>query len=226
MPPLSLTDTSPDRYKDFVAKFGEKYTTLRADLGFARDTRDSLFYPTRGGLQSVFAEVGLPGGDLEYYKLSYQQQWLTPLTSTVALLLNGEIGYAKGYGGKELAFFKNFYAGGVGSVRGYKTSSLGPRDTNGDALGGNRRFTGNIEVLFPMPGLAADRNVRLSGFVDLGQVFGQNEPIAASGFRYSTGLAVSWFSPIGPLKFSVATPINKKEGDQIERFQFLLGKIF
>ena len=139
--------------------------------------------------------------------------------------MNGELGYADGYGGKPLPFFKNFYAGGVGSVRAFETASLGPRDVNGDVLGGNRRVVGNFEMLFPMPG-NKDKSVRLSAFIDAGNVWGIEEKVSASDIRASAGLAVSWDSPVGPLKFSFGQPIKKKEGDKLERFQFQLGRIF
>ena len=223
---VTLSSDSPQRYVDFVSQFGNKTKTVRTDLGWARDTRDSLLYPTKGGLQRVFGEIGVPGLDLEYYKISYQHQLYMPLGRDFTFLLNGEVGMADGYGGKALPFFKNFYAGGNTSVRGYKPSSLGPVDANGNALGGTRRIVGNAEILFPFPGLRTDKSVRMGLFVDGGMVFGKGEKIELGQLRYSSGVSVSWFSPIGPLKFSLGTPLNKKEGDRIERFQFLLGSVF
>ena len=229
---LTLYDNSPQRYKDYVNIFGDSNTTLRGDAGWARDTRDSLFYPTKGSLQRVFAEVGLPGGTVKYYKLSYQYQWFRPLIQDFTLMLNGEVGYANGYGGKPLPFFKSFYAGGNTSVRGYRASSIGPKDIDGNALGGNRRLVGNAEVLFPFPGMKKDQSLRLSLFLDAGSVFGdgdvagQYSKISFGDIRYSTGLAVSWQSPMGPMKFSIAAPLNSKETDRLERFQFILGTTF
>jgi outer membrane protein insertion porin family len=219
--------TSPPRYIDFVNLFGETTDTLRTNLGYARDTRDSIIYPTRGRLTDVGLEVGLPGGDLKYYRLNLQQQFLyTPeRLNWLTLLLNAELGYADGYGGKPLPFFKNFYAGGVGSVRAFQTASLGPRDLIGDVLGGNRRAVGNLEFLFPMPGVK-DKSVRLSAFLDAGNVWGPGEKVSFSDVRASFGIAVSWDSPVGPLKFSFGQPLKKREGDKLERFQFQLGRIF
>ena len=140
-------------------------------------------------------------------------------------MLNGELGYADGYRGKPLPFFKNFYAGGVGSVRAFETATLGPRDINGDVLGGDRRFVANMELLFPLPGYK-ERNVRLGVFTDVGNVWGQGEKIDADKLRASVGLAVAWDSPMGPLRFSFGTPVKKQPDDKIERFQFQLGRIF
>jgi outer membrane protein insertion porin family len=223
---LGLFDDSSERYKDYVRTFGSNNNTVRGDIGWARDSRDSITYPTKGTLRRVYGEIGLPPGNVKYYKLSYQHQWLTPLTRDFTLLLNGDVGIGNGYGGKPLPFFKNFYAGGVSSVRGFKASSLGPRDTDGNALGGNRRLVANAEILFPFPGMRNDKSVRMSAFVDAGTVFGEGDKISFGNMRYSAGLAVNWFSPMGPLKFSLAAPLNSKDGDKIERFQFTLGTVF
>jgi len=207
--------------------FGETSDTLRINASFARDTRDSLTWPTRGWLNEIGAEIGIPPGDLTYYRLNYQSQYFHTFDRIpwLTFMVNGEIGYADGYKNKPLPFFKNFYAGGVGSVRGFETASLGPRDTNNDVLGGDRRIVGNIEALFPMPGYK-EKNVRLGVFLDMGNVWGPGEKIRVDELRFATGLAVSWDSPVGPLRFSFAMPLNEKHGDKIEKFQFQLGRIF
>ena len=224
---LTIGAGAPPRYTDFVARFGERTNTFRTNVSFARDTRNSLTWPTRGWLNELGFEVGIPPGDLTYHRTTYQSQYFftAERLSWLTLMLNGEVGYANGFRGKPLPFFKNFYAGGVGSVRGFETASLGPRDANGDILGGDRRFVGNLEILFPMPGYK-EKNVRLGGFLDAGNVWGPGERIGAGTLRAATGLAVSWDSPVGPLRFSFGTPIRKRPGDRIERFQFQLGKIF
>lgn len=229
---LTLATDSPVRYQEFVTEFGSKNQTWRGEIGWARDTRDSIIYPTKGYLQSVYGEVGLPIGDLKYYKVNYRHQWFHPLSRTFTLMLNGEVGIGDGYGGKPLPFFKNYYAGGNSSVRGFDSGTLGPKDINGEALGGTRRLIGNAEVLFPFPGLKHDTSVRMSAFVDAGAAFGpgdatgQYAQMDLADLRYATGLAVSWNSPVGPLKFSLAKPLNAKSGDKEQRFQFTLGSVF
>ena len=149
------------------------------------------------------------------------------MTNVFTLMLNGEVGYGGGYGKhNELPFFKNFYGGGVSSVRGFATSSLGPKDNNNRALGGDRRIVGSAELFFPLPQVKDDKSVRLSVFVDAGNVYGKGEKFDVGEFRYSTGLALTWFSPIGPLKLSYGIPFKRKPDDRIERFQFLLGTVF
>jgi outer membrane protein insertion porin family len=219
--------TAPPRYLDFINQFGVKTDTFRLNLGFARDTRDSLTWPLRGWLNEFSIEVGLPPGDLTYYRANYQSQYFYTFDrwSWLTLMVNGELGYADGYDDKPLPFFKNFYAGGVGSVRGFETATLGPRDINGDVLGGDRRFVANFELLFPLPGYK-EKNVRLGVFTDVGNVWGPGQKIKAEDLRSSAGLAVAWDSPMGPLRFSYAYPLKTDSIDKIERFQFQLGRIF
>ena len=223
---LKLDSFSPQRYLDYVNTFGSRSNTVRGTFGFGRDPRDSIYFPSRGYLLEAGAEVGLPGGDVKFWRLQTRGQWLQPIWGPIVLSVNGEFGMADGYGGKPLPFFKNFYAGGVDSIRGFEQSSLGPRDTNGDFVGGNRRVVGNVELLFPMPGVKTDKSVRLSVFADIGNVFGAFEEMKFGDLRSSVGIGVSWFSPVGPLKFSLAKPLKQKPEDKVERFQFLLGRVF
>jgi outer membrane protein insertion porin family len=222
---LTVDSTSLQRYQDYVAEFGDTNSTLLGHASWARDTLDSRLYPTKGHIQRVGGELALPGGTLRYFKLNYQQQRFFPLMRKLTLMLNGELGYAKGYSNHELPFFKNFYAGGIGSVRGYEPSSLGPVDGN-TRLGGNRRLILNSELLFPMPGIGLDKSVRLGAFLDGGQVWGEDEKVDLGTLRYSVGLSLAWSSPIGPLKFSLAYPLKQEEGDKVQRFQFQMGTVF
>jgi len=224
---VKVDTTSPTQWQKFVDDFGEDNDTLRVDGAWARDTRDSFLFPTRGMLQRIAAEVGTPAGSLQYYKLSLQHQQYFPLGRSFVLMVNGELGYADGLSGKPLPFFKNFYAGGTSSVRGFQSGTLGPKDlTTGDALGGDRRIVGNAELFFPLPGLKDDQSLRMSAFVDGGAAFGAGEDFDVGNLRYSAGVAVLWVSPLGPLKFSLAQPLVKKDGDETEVFQFTLGNTF
>ena len=223
---ITLFDDSPLRYREFVREVGDNPDTLLTTLGWAKDTRDSFTWPSRGSFQRVLGELGLPGATLTYYRLSYQFQHYFPISRDYALFFNTDLGYAEGYDNVPLPFFKNFFAGGIGSVRGYETASLGPKDLEGNAVGGNRKIVGNLEFLFPMPGMGNDRSVRLGVFGDAGQVWAPFQTLSLSDLRYSAGLSVAWNSPLGPLKFSFAEPLNAKTGDQIQRFQFQFGTIF
>ncbi|MFZ5581407.1 MAG: outer membrane protein assembly factor BamA [Pseudomonadota bacterium] len=228
---IDTFDDSRQIYKDFVKDFGNSNTSASVNLGWSRDGRDSLIYPTKGALTRISTEVA-PAGTLKFYKVNLQHQRFIPFTKDLVLMLNGEIGIGNGLGGgKSLPFYRSYYAGGVTSVRGYDVASLGPRQ-NDEAIGGTKRVVMNAELLFPMPGTGLDKSLRLGWFVDAGQVFGPKDDngdyskFALGDLRYSTGLAVAWASPMGPLKFSVAQPLNDKEGDKTQRFQFTMGTTF
>jgi outer membrane protein insertion porin family len=223
---------SPPQYLQFVEDYGDTNTTALVSGSWSRDTRNDFLFPTSGMLQRLAAEWGPPLGDLQYYKLSYQLQNYFPFRNDFALLLNGEVGYGRGLNNKPLPFFKNFYAGGVNTVRGYQAGTLGPKDTNGDAIGGDTRVIANAELFFPVPGMKDDKSLRMSVFGDTGAAFGPYDEygryssFAFGDLRYSLGVAALWVSPLGPLKFSVAQPLNTKAGDKTEVFQFTFGNTF
>ena len=219
---LEIFDTSPLSYIGFVNSFGQKYTYGSASAGWNRDTRDSLITTTAGSYTRASTE--LAGGDLQYYRLGLQHQWYYPMTRNLTFHAGGEIGYAAGYGAKPLPFFKNFFGGGPGSVRGYRSFSLGPLDELGNATGGNRKFVGTAEILFPMPGAEQDRSLRLAAFIDGGQVYANR--IEFGEMRYAAGFALFWSSPLGPLRLSFARPLNDKPGDRKQSLQFTFGTGF
>jgi outer membrane protein insertion porin family len=222
---IGLTALSPQRYINYVAAFGSTNTTVLSTLGWGRDTRDSAIYTTEGSVQHAYMEMALPVMDMRYYKLNYDNQWFYPVSSNFTLMTNAMLGKGGGYGGKQMPFFKNFYAGGTGSVRGYQPNSLGPRDATNLPLGGTSRIVGSMELMTPIPGIK-DKSVRLSAFLDGGAVYGPGDLPGSAGLRYSTGAAVTWLSPMGPLKFSYGVPLNKQSIDNLQKFQFTLGSMF
>lgn len=242
---ITTYDVSPQQYIDFCKDFGCSSSdgigdvtvdSLLLTAGWARDSRDSFIYPRKGTYQRVYGEVTVPVGDLRYGKIGYQHQYWMPIGRDYALMLNGDVGWAKGFGGKVVPFYKNYYVGGIGSVRGFDQSSIGPkfRDRDGDitSTGGTRKLVMNAEFYFPLPGSGTDRSFRMSTFLDAGYVWGEDpetgkdEKIRFSDLRYSTGLAFSWSSPLGPLKFSFGVPLKKDKRDELQRFQFQLGSVF
>jgi outer membrane protein insertion porin family len=196
---------------------------------FAIDTRDSILYTMRGMLHRISGEVTIPGSDLEYWKASYAAGFWLPLSEWWAFKVSGEYGQGDGYGDTtdELPFFKNFFAGGASTVRGYQSRSLGPRDSGltPEPLGGDRRVLVNAGLLIPFPG-STDKDKRLELFVDGGQVWGPAQNLDLGDMRYAAGLAFNWFSILGPLSISYAIPINKQTGDEEERLQITLGRFF
>ncbi len=220
---ITIYPDSPLRITTYVNTFGQDNTTVLGNSGWARDTRDSAIYPTRGAISRAFVETGLPGGTLRFYKVNAQHQRYFPLTRDFTLYLNGDIGYGNGFGGRPLPFFRNYYVGGITSLRGFYTATVGPKDANGDPVGGAKKMTGSVEVLFPFPGMRNDKSVRLSGFVDAGMA---GSAYAFSDLRASGGTSVLWVSPFGPIKMSVAQPIRSQIGDKKQVFQFTFGSQF
>ena len=163
---LTLFDQSPPAYVEFVRQFGFVTNSWIASAGWSRDSRDNILFPNSGYVQSLAGEIGLPLGDLQYYKVNYLGQLFIPMPSSFVGMLRAELGYGGGMQGKTLPFFKAYYAGGVGSVRGYESSSLGPQDIFGNVIGGRRKIIGNAELFFPLPGAKLDQSVRLSVFAD------------------------------------------------------------
>jgi outer membrane protein insertion porin family len=229
---IDLQSDSPKQYLDFCGNSsGCNANSIQASVGWTYDSRDNTLFPNKGVLQRLTAEVGVPGLDLEYYKLEYKHAWYKDIFKSVTFLLNGELGYADSYGSKEYPFFKRFYAGGVNSVRGYDNGTIGPRDVDpatGDdfSVGGTRRVVGNAELFVPIPLIKDSSQFRLSAFVDAGNVYAENESLSLGELRYSAGVGVSWFSPFGPLKLVLAKPLNAKDGDQTQTLQFQLGQQF
>jgi len=228
---IDLTSESPQQYIDFCGTAsGCTSNSIVASGGWAHDTRDSIMFTNNGVLQKLSAEVSLPVLDLNYYKLDYKQAWFKNVYKDFTFMLNGEIGYADSYGNKNYPFFKNYFLGGVNSVRGYDNGSLGPKgvDSSGNdySLGGTKRLLGNAELFLPVPGLKDSKQFRLSAFVDGGNVWGSDSSYNLGDLRYSTGLGISWLSPFGPLKLIYAKPLNSKSTDTTQSIQFQLGSQF
>ncbi|HKK13136.1 MAG TPA: outer membrane protein assembly factor BamA [Gammaproteobacteria bacterium] len=224
---LNTTTYTPSEVYDFINENGASFSTLKLSGSWSHDSRNRAILPDRGAMQKFSVQAALPGGGLEYYKVNYQAQVFAPLSKSLTLSLNGQVAYGDGYGKySTLPFFENFYAGGVNSVRGWQDNTLGPRDSNNNPLGGAFKTTGSAEVLFPVPFAGESKSFRLSAFLDAGNVFATYNDFKASELRYSVGLAAIWISPMGPLKFSLARPMNDKPGDRTQMFQFSLGTSF
>lgn len=195
---------------------------------FAHDTRDSLIYPTQGKNFRLSLETTAPGSDLEYYRVNMDSSIYFPITYRAAFKLGLGIGYGSSYGDTDiLPFFKNYFAGGSSSVRGFEARSLGPRDSSNfpNPFGGSERVLFNAALLLPIGDGALDKRLQL--FVDGGQVFaseGENS-FDSSEIRYSAGVGFNWISPVGPLSISYAIPLNEQDGDEVEKFQFSVGRL-
>lgn len=219
--------TASNEVLAFRDTVGEEYNTLPLTVSHTNDTRDNRLLPNRGQLTRVSAEVAVPGLDLTYYKLRLQHQRVLPLFKDFALALEGEVGYGDGYGDTEdLPLTKNYFAGGIRSVRGFEANTLGPRDSNGEPLGGSVKLLGNAELIIPLPFVTDTRAFRLTAFLDAGNVYGPGEEVDLETIRYSTGITAVWLSPFGPMTVSIAAPLKKEPGDETQPFQFTFGTAF
>lgn len=225
---LEGTTTTPTEYSLFITDHPSSENLILSG-GVTKDTRDSIFFPQKGYLRrALFAFTG-PGSDLEYYKVTLRGRWYRPLGDNLTLNIRGVAGYGDGYGDLDkLPFFRNYYVGGTGTVRGYSPRSLGPRasDSLDDSLGGSKRINATTELYFPVPGLDDSKNQRLSFFIDAGQVYGSNQSIDLAQLRYSTGITFHWFTAVGPMSLSYAMPFNDESTDDIKKLQFTLGTMY
>ncbi len=206
------------------------WTSLPLTLGWARDRRDSALVPTMGNYQRVFSDWSV-AGDTRYVRANYQFQQYLPLTKKYTFAFNSDLGWGKGLNGQTYPWFKNFYVGGLGSVRGYQQSTLGRASTDlntGNILyeGGAKKLVLNAELIGPFPGAGNDKTLRLFGFVDAGYAFPESDPIRLNELRMSYGVGLSWISPMGPLRFSYGIPIQQRAGDKIQKLQFQIGTSF
>lgn len=215
----------PAAYQDYINKFGTSSTAIPLTLGWSRDSRDSALAPNSGRYQRFNADWSV-AGDARYIRGNYQYQQYVPLSKTFTFAFNGELGWGKGMNGRPFPLFKNFYSGGLGSVRGFDQGSLGPRDATGSYLGGSKKVTLNAEFIAPFPGAGNDKTLRWFTFVDVGNVFGEDQKVSASDLRASAGLGLSWISPLGPLRLAWANPIRKKPEDRLQKIQFQIGTSF
>jgi outer membrane protein insertion porin family len=234
---IQSSSNTPAPYLNYMQDYGvpapgypNTLTTynIPVTVGWSRDGRDSALIPSTGSLQQLNAEVGTPVGNMMFYRLFGQYQKYHSFSKGNILSYNGEVGYGEAYGKYPFPITKNYYVGGIGSVRGYAPGSLGPTFFNtstglNQPTGGQSKIVNNVEYTVPVPGSGVDKTLRVFGFVDGGNVYNQNINLV---LRYSYGLGLSWISPLGPLKFSYAIPIKALPTDNIQRLQFQVGTAF
>jgi len=229
---INISSGAPSIYRGFTQEYGSNFKTLTLTASWGYDTRNRIVFPEKGTDINVSTEVALPGGDISYQKTSYRQQLFWQLTAPVVLHLDGTVAYGSGIGDtKQLPFYEHYYAGGGQSVRGFRDNSLGPRDELGTrTVGGSRKVTGTAELVFPPPMSEDNRTVRLSAFIDAGNVWGGEGVDTIQGhlsdLRASYGASLLWITPVGGLRFSWAWPLKSEAVDETQRFQFSIGAPF
>nr|AQQ74525.1 hypothetical protein [uncultured bacterium] len=223
---INTSSTTPQSFLDYLDVNTGRFDTYKITTGLTHDTRNRAILADRGRMHSISAEIAVPGSGLEYYKTRYRGLEYLPLSRRLTLLAKAEIGYGDSYGDTSgLPFWQNFYAGGSDSVRGYKGNTLGPRELD-RPLGGAFKTVGNLELIFPVPFAEENKSLRLSTFFDIGNVFADIGSFRTGELRTSAGISVIWYTPIAPMTFSLARPLNDRPGDEVEAFQFTLGSFF
>ena len=223
---IKTNSLTPQSYIDFLMANASDFGTLSMTLGWSHDTRNKAFFPDSGILQSLSTEIALPGSEITYYKLSSRTNWYRSILNLFTLSLDGEVSYGAGYGNTVgFPFFENYYAGGIHSVRGYRSNTLGPKEI-GTAIGGAFSTTGSAELFFTPPFMEENSSFRMGAFFDIGNVYKDYQSFDAGELRNSAGISAVWLSPIGPLTFSLARALNPQATDDTEIFQFSLGALF
>ena len=219
---IQLGTDPPPRMQQYVDDFGPQSWQVLAVLGWLRDGRDNPLAPRSGLLMASNFEITLPVGNVHYTRADFAFQYYQPIARSYTLGLSGQVARGWALEGGAYPIFKNYFAGGINSVRGFEIASLGPRDAFGNPIGGQSKLVGSAEFIFPLPG--ADQTIRGFVFVDGGMVWA--ESIEFSGLRYSTGVGLNWLSPLGPFKLSFGVPLNQQPGDRLQKFQFQIGSGF
>jgi len=220
-----LRGDAPASISRDISSFGSSPTAYLFNLGWRRDTRNSALTPNDGRLQLINIDFATPVGEVEYLKVGYTDQYFLPVSKTITYATNLQIDAGEGLRGKPFPNFKNYFAGGIGSVRGFEPAGIG-RLTDGRQLGGDRRIVLNNEILFPFSGMGQDRSMRWFLFVDAGNVWAQTEKFDLSDLRVSSGVGIAWLSPVGPLKFSLGNALKREDFDRTQRIQFTIGTAF
>jgi outer membrane protein insertion porin family len=226
---IRTDEDTPQSFLDFLDLNDDRFNIYKLSGGITHDSRNRAILANQGRMHSLTTEIAVPGSGLEYYKLRYRGLEYVPLFGDFTLLLKGEIGYGDAYGDTSgLPFFENFYAGGPESVRGFRSNSLGPRDDNRTTrpLGGAFKTVANVELILPLPFTEENRSLRVSTFFDIGNVFADAGDFDSGELRRSVGVSVLWYTPLAPMTFSLGWPLNEREGDRKETFQFTLGSFF
>lgn len=224
---LGTTSGTPEEINEFLEEEGDTFNVFDLSLGFTYDTRNRTVFATDGAVNRLTLEAAIPGSDYTYYKLGYNFEYFQAITQRYTFSTSVRIDAGYGYDEFEtLPFFNRYFAGGVRTLRGYRTGSLGPKDSLGNSAGGDYRTLGTVEVIFPPPFVEEPGATRLSVFTDFGNVFEDYDSFDIDEFRGSYGIAFVWLSPVGPLTFSLANPYNEQAEDREQKFQFTIGSIF
>lgn len=221
-------------YGDFItleeSQCDKKGDEAKLHIDWSGNTLNNYQFPTDGHSNSINLNIALPIADYRYYKFDINHKSYYPFSDDLTFKINGKLGFAKGYNNQELPFFKRYYGGGSSSVRGFEFNSLGPKydesDPDSKAKGGELSILSGVSIISPLKFISKSENMRMSAFVDVGGIYSKVSDINLGDLRMSTGIAISWLTPIGPLGIYVAKPILKKDLDKTKTVEFTLGTTF
>jgi outer membrane protein insertion porin family len=236
-----------DSFGNVYEFFGSKYTAFELTTGWYRAALNRGLFPDRGQQQSLTLSTSVPGSAVEYYVADYNLVQYIPIWGRFTGMLNVNVAYGDSFGDTTaLPPYRQFYAGGPDTVRGFRESRMGPKDDFGNPYGGNMLTVARAELLLPMP-RKWQTSARVSLFYDIGNVFSTHDvdffgddggltPLTYKfkfqNLRRSAGLSVEWLAPLGLFRFSYGIPLNASKGegplwrDETERFQFSIGQAF
>jgi outer membrane protein insertion porin family len=225
---ITTGGTTAANITDFIAANGKANSTYQIFGSWAYDSRNRRIFASNGSFTRLGGEIAVPGGDLEYYKVDFRHLNYFELAKEVTFAVNMNLGYGSAFGeNSDYPPYKNYFAGGSTSVRGYDANSVGPRDiSTNDPTGGKVKIIGNADLILPNPFTEKSGSTRVSLFLDAGTVFADINSIDSDEFRYTTGIAFIWITPVGAMRFTFSEPLNKQEGDSTRSFQFSLGSPF
>ncbi len=214
----------------YLDRKGRIFNEYVLNTAWQRDTTNSAYMPRKGARNSVDVEMTTPGSDATYYRIDYANKTYFSGENNNSLVFNlhGKISYGGSYSDDDshLPFYRRYYAGGLSTVRGYSYGSIGPEYSNGDRAGGDFLVSGGMALMLPISFNKRSHRLRVGTFLDAGSVWKDTDEFYTSDLRYSAGVFLQWYSPLGLLNLSYGVPLNKKEGDEEENFQFSIGAGF
>lgn len=220
--------------REHVEKYGKSSVSAIFSMGWGYNSTNSFYFPSKGQKTRLSFETVVPGtSDISYYKVYADESWYYPITKNLSLQLKGAFSYGNSFGDYQdgLPFYERFYAGGIGSVRGFEPNSLGgyynyATEGSDRPKGGDVKIATTAALLLPVPFIEDSSNIRISLFVDAGNVYTGINNIEVDELRSAAGIGFSWITPVGPLSFSFSQPIKYTSSDETQSFQFSLGAGF
>jgi len=203
-----------------------KNLDITSSLEFSQNTLNDFMFPTSGLKNTLVFNSSIPGSDFSYFQLSGNHSSFYPVSDQLTLNFKTKLAFGRGFGDEELPFYKKYYGGGSSSVKGFDFNSLGPKYPNGLAKGGEVSYLSNISLISPVTFMEDSENMRVAGFIDVGSINENFSDFSIDEMRASTGIALTWVTPLGPLGIYYAEPILKKADDNIESLSFTLGSSF